>query len=164
MHKGKVAEQIRYGGAARAAEDVMVARDCMLALQPAALSVSNISVQNSVELVRLAKMLGADVHAEATPHHFTLTEEAVLKYGTLARMNPPLRTEEDRQAIIKGIQDGTIDMIVTDHAPHSEEEKQNRWHRHPAVSPDLRPHWHFWYLFIGGARIYYVDGSYETDE
>ena len=63
------------------------------------------------------------MHAEATPHHFTLTEDAVLKYGTYARMNPPLRTEEDRQAIIEGIKDGTIDMIVTDHAPHSKEEK-----------------------------------------
>ena len=124
VHKGKVAEQIGYGGAARAAEDVMVARDCMLALHTgASVCIQHISSKNSVELVRLAKMLGADVHAEATPHHFTLTEEAVLKYGTLARMNPPLRTEEDRQAIIKGIKDGTIDMIVTDHAPHSEEEK-----------------------------------------
>ena len=124
VHKGKVAEQIGYGGAARAAEDVMVARDCMLALHTgASVCIQHISSKNSVELVRLAKMLGADVHAEATPHHFTLTEEAVLKYGTLARMNPPLRTEEDRQAMIKGIQDGTIDMIVTDHAPHSEEEK-----------------------------------------
>ena len=104
VHKGKVAEQIGYGGAARAAEDVMVARDCMLALHTgASVCIQHISSKNSVELVRLAKMLGADVHAEATPHHFTLTEEAVLKYGTLARMNPPLRTEEDRQAIIKGI-------------------------------------------------------------
>ena len=100
VHKGKVAEQIGYGGAARAAEDVMVARDCMLALHTgASVCIQHISSKNSVELVRLAKMLGADVHAEATPHHFTLTEEAVLKYGTLARMNPPLRTEEDRQAL-----------------------------------------------------------------
>mgnify|MGYP002230850294 CR=1 FL=1 len=66
---------------------------------------------------------GADIHAEATPHHFTLTEEAVLKYGTLARMNPPVRTEHDRQQIIEGLKDGTIDLIVTDHAPHSDEEK-----------------------------------------
>lgn len=71
----------------------------------------------------MAKRMGADVHAEATPHHFTLTDEAVLQYGTMARMNPPVRTEEDRQAIIGGLKDGTIDMIVTDHAPHSEEEK-----------------------------------------
>ncbi len=89
----------------------------------ASVCIQHISSGNSVELVRLAKKLGADVHAEATPHHFTLTEEAVLKYGTMARMNPPLRTEADRQAIIEGIKDGTIDMIVTDHAPHSAEEK-----------------------------------------
>ena len=67
--------------------------------------------------------MGARLHAEATPHHFTLTEDAVLKYGTLAKMNPPLRTEEDRREIIRGLADGTIDLIATDHAPHSAEEK-----------------------------------------
>ena len=67
--------------------------------------------------------MGARLHAEATPHHFTLTEDAVLKYGTLAKMNPPLRAEEDRLAIIRGLADGTIDLIATDHAPHSAEEK-----------------------------------------
>ena len=106
------------------AEDVMVARDCILALHTgASVCIQHISSGNSVEIVRTAKKLGADVHAEATPHHFTLTEDAVLKYGTNARMNPPLRTEEDRIKIIEGIKDGTIDMIVTDHAPHSDEEK-----------------------------------------
>ncbi len=124
IHQGKVSEQLNYGGAPRAAEDVMVARDCMLALHTgASVCIQHISSKNSVELVRLAKRLGADVHAEATPHHFTLTDEAVLKYGTLARMNPPVREEEDRRAIIEGLKDGTIDMIVTDHAPHSTEEK-----------------------------------------
>jgi dihydroorotase len=124
VHQGEVAKKLNYGGASRTAEDVMVARDCMLALHTgAAVCIQHVSSKNSVELVRLAKKLGADVHAEATPHHFTLTEEAVLQYGTLARMNPPLRTEEDRQAIIEGLKDGTIDMIVTDHAPHSAEEK-----------------------------------------
>lgn len=96
----------------------------MLALHSgASVCIQHISSKNSVELVRTAKKLGANIHAEATPHHFTLTEEAVLKYGTNARMNPPVRTEEDRQAIIRGLQDGTIDMIVTDHAPHTAEEK-----------------------------------------
>lgn len=124
VHQGEVSRKLGYGGASRAAEDVMVARDCMLALHTgASVCIQHISSRNSVELVRMAKKMGADIHAEATPHHFTLTEEAVLKYGTLARMNPPVRTEEDRQAIIRGLQDGTIDMIVTDHAPHSEEEK-----------------------------------------
>ena len=76
-----------------------------------------------MDLVRQAKAAGAKVYSEATPHHFTLTEEACIKHGTLAKMNPPLRTEEDRQAIIEGLKDGTIDLIATDHAPHSEEEK-----------------------------------------
>lgn len=124
VHQGKVSEQLNYGGAPRAAEDVMVARDCMLALHTgASVCIQHISSKNSVELVRMAKKMGADVHAEATPHHFTLTDEAVLKYGTNARMNPPLREEEDRLAIIEGLKDGTISMIVTDHAPHSAEEK-----------------------------------------
>lgn len=124
INQGKVAEQLGYGGASSTAEDVMVARDCVLALHTgASVCIQHISSGNSVELVRTAKKLGADVHAEATPHHFTLTEDAVLKYGTNARMNPPLRTEDDRAKIIEGIKDGTIDMIVTDHAPHSEEEK-----------------------------------------
>lgn len=124
VHQGRVSGMLGYGGAPRVSEDVMVARDCMLALHSgASVCIQHISSKNSVELVRTAKKLGANIHAEATPHHFTLTEEAVLKYGTNARMNPPVRTEEDRQAIIRGLQDGTIDMIVTDHAPHTAEEK-----------------------------------------
>ena len=124
VNMGAVSEQLGYGGASRTAEDVMVARDCILALHTgASVCIQHISSGNSVELVRLAKKLGADVHAEATPHHFTLTEGAVLTYGTMARMNPPVREEADRLKIIEGIQDGTIDMIVTDHAPHSAEEK-----------------------------------------
>ncbi len=125
VHMGEVSKKIGYAGASRTAEDVMVARDCMLALNTgASVCIQHISSKNSVEMVRCAKKLGADVHAEATPHHFTLTDEAVLKYGTLARMNPPVRTEEDRIQIIEGLKDGTIDMIVTDHAPHSKEEKE----------------------------------------
>lgn len=106
------------------AEDIMVARDCMLSLHTnAPIDIQHISSGNSVALVRTAKALGAPVHAEATPHHFSLTEEAILKYGTYAKMNPPLRTEKDRQAIIEGLKDGTIDIIATDHAPHSVDEK-----------------------------------------
>ena len=133
VHQGKVSAQLGYGGASRAAEDVMVSRDCMLALHTgAAVCIQHISSGNSVELVRLAKKLGADVHAEATPHHFTLTDEAVLKYGTLARMNPPLREEADRQKIIEGIKDGTIDILATDHAPHSSEEKSRPMDKAPS--------------------------------
>ncbi|MCR5161906.1 MAG: dihydroorotase [Lachnospiraceae bacterium] len=125
VNKGEVSKQLGYGGADAAAEDVLVARDCMLALHTGArICIQHISSANSVEIVRAAKKLGADVHAEATPHHFTLTEKAVLVYGTNARMNPPLRTERDRLAVIEGLRDGTIDMIVTDHAPHSRQEKE----------------------------------------
>lgn len=133
VHQGRVAKKLNYGGASRTAEDVMVARDCILALHTgASVCIQHISSGNSVELVRTARKLGADIHAEATPHHFTLTEDAVLEYGTLARMNPPLRTEEDRRKIIEGIKDGTIDMIVTDHAPHSDEEKAQPMEKAPS--------------------------------
>ena len=124
INAGKTAEKLDVIGSPAIAEEVMVARDCMLALRSgAAVVIQHISSANSVELVRTAKKLGADIHAEATPHHFTLTEEALLKHGTLAKMNPPLRTEKDRLAIIDGLKDGTIDLIATDHAPHSMEEK-----------------------------------------
>lgn len=124
INAGKVAEKLGIEGSPAVAEEVMVARDCMLALRTgASVVIQHISSGNSVELVRTALKLGADIHAEATPHHFTLTEEAVLEHGTLAKMNPPLRSEEDRQAIIRGLQDDTIDLIATDHAPHSAEEK-----------------------------------------
>lgn len=124
VHEGTISQKLGYPGASRLAEDVMVARDCALALYTGApVCIQHISSKNAVEYVRTAKKLGADIHAEATPHHFTLTDTAVLVYGTNARMNPPVRTEEDRLAIIEGLKDGTIDMIVTDHAPHSAEEK-----------------------------------------
>lgn len=125
VNMGKISEKLEYGGASATAEDIMVARDGMIALNTGAtVCIQHISSGRSVELVRLMKKFGADLWAEATPHHFTLTEDAVLKYGANARMNPPLRTEADRQAIIEGIKDGTIDCIVTDHAPHSKEEKE----------------------------------------
>jgi len=125
VNMGKISEKLEYGGASATAEDIMVARDGMIALDTGAtVCIQHISSGRSVELVKLMKKFGADLWAEATPHHFTLTEDAVLKYGANARMNPPLRTEADRQAIIEGIKDGTIDCIVTDHAPHSKEEKE----------------------------------------
>lgn len=124
INEGAVTQKLGIQGSPAVAEDVMVARDCMLALHTKApVVIQHISSGNSVAQVRLAKALGADIHAEATPHHFTLTDEAVLTYGTLAKMNPPLRTEADRLAIIEGLKDGTIDLIATDHAPHSTEEK-----------------------------------------
>lgn len=125
VNKGEISKKIGVGGASAMAEDVLVARDCMIAYHTGAkVNIQHISSKNSVELVRAAKKMGAKVYAEATPHHFTLTQDAVLEHGTLARMNPPLRTKEDRAAIIEGLVDGTIDFIATDHAPHSKEEKE----------------------------------------
>ena len=125
INHGEVSEQLGIYGSPALAENSLIARDCMIALDTrATVSIQHISSADGVELVRFAKRLGADIWAEATPHHFTLTEEAVLKYGTLAKMNPPLRTEQDRLAILEGLKDGTISIIATDHAPHSREEKE----------------------------------------
>lgn len=124
VNAGAVSKALGLGGAPALAEDVLVARDCMLALHTGArVNIQHISSANAVQLVRLAKEMGANVTAEATPHHFSLTEQAVLEKGTMAKMNPPLRTQADRYAIIEGLKDGAIDIIATDHAPHTAEEK-----------------------------------------
>lgn len=124
ISRGAVSEQLGIFGSPALAEDVLVARDCMLALHTgASVNIQHISSGNSVKMVELAKALGAKVTAEVTPHHFTLTEDAVLEHGALAKMNPPLRTEKDRQQLIEGLKSGAIDIIATDHAPHSTEEK-----------------------------------------
>lgn len=126
INAGYVSEELKIGGSDRQAEISMVKRDIELALETGVtLNIQHISTKEGVELVRQAKKRGTNIHAEAAPHHFTLTEEAVLTYGSLAKMNPPLRTEEDRMAVIEGLKNGTIDMIATDHAPHSKEEKEN---------------------------------------
>ena len=124
INHGAVSDELGIYGSPALAEDSLVARDCMIALHTgAAVDIQHISSEGAVRMVKLAKELGARVYAEVTPHHFTLTENAVLEHGTLAKMNPPLRTERDRQAIIEGLKNGSIDMIATDHAPHSAEEK-----------------------------------------
>lgn len=124
INHGTISEKCGIYGSPSIAEESLVARDCMLALRSGAhVVIQHISSAASVNLVRMFKAQGAKLHAEATPHHFTLTEEAVLEHGTLAKMNPPLRTKTDRLAIIEGLKDGTIDLIATDHAPHSIEEK-----------------------------------------
>lgn len=124
INAGKAAEHFGIGGSDRQAEIDMVRRDLSIALETGAdIVIQHISAKEAVELVRQAKKKSARVHAEATPHHFSLTEEAAIRFGTLAKMNPPLREEADRLAIIEGLKDGTIDLIATDHAPHSAEEK-----------------------------------------
>ena len=124
IHAGEAARALGITGSPALAEDSLVARDCMIALHTgAAVNIQHISSGNAVKMVKLAKELGANVTAEVTPHHFSLTERAVLEHGAMAKMNPPLRTESDREQILEGIQNGSIDMIATDHAPHSAEEK-----------------------------------------
>ena len=130
INRGKASAHFGIGGSDRMAEISLVERDLEIALSTgAAFNVQHISAKESVELVRKAKKKASElgqsnIHAEATPHHFTLTEEAAVKYGTLAKMNPPLREEADRMAVIEGLADGTIDLIAPDHAPHSSEEKE----------------------------------------
>lgn len=125
INHGPVSDQLGIYGSPSVAEESLTARDSLLALRSGAhVVIQHISSGRSVQLVRMFRAMGANLHAEATPHHFTLTDEAVLKYGALAKMNPPLRAEEDRAAIIEGLIDGTIDIIATDHAPHSREEKE----------------------------------------
>ncbi|MBM4124789.1 MAG: dihydroorotase [Nitrospira sp.] len=125
MNEGLVSTQLGLQGIPAAAEDVMVARNLSLAeLTGARLHLAHVSTAGSVRMVREAKARGIRVTAEACPHHFSLTEEAVRDFNTLAKMNPPLRTWQDVQAIKEGLRDGTIDAIATDHAPHAQQEKQ----------------------------------------
>lgn len=125
VNAGKAAAFYQIGGSPREAEISLVKRDLELAKQTGAdVVIQHISTAEAVELLRQYKKEGTKVHGEATPHHFTLTEDAVITKGTLAKMNPPLREEADRLAIIEGLRDGTIDLIATDHAPHSSEEKE----------------------------------------
>ena len=133
INAGAVSEKLGLSGSDRQAEIDMVRRDLSIGLETGAdVVIQHISAKEAVELVRQARRKSLRIHAEATPHHFTLTEDAVLKYGTLAKMNPPLRTEEDREAIIEGLKDGTLDLIATDHAPHSSEEKQKEFAKAPS--------------------------------
>lgn len=124
VNRGKVSKEIGVSGAPALAEEVLVARDLLLARESGvSVDIQHVSSGMTVDLIRFMKKHGVHVGAEVTPQHFSLTEEAVLSKGTLAKVNPPLRTEEDRQKLIEGLQDGTLDMIVTDHAPHTMEEK-----------------------------------------
>lgn len=125
MNEGLISTELGLPGIPAAAEDVMVARNLLLSeLTGARLHLAHISTAGSVRMVGEAKSRGIHVTAEACPHHFMLTEELVRGYNTHAKMNPPLRTWADVQAIKDGLRDGTIDVIATDHAPHATQEKQ----------------------------------------
>lgn len=133
VNAGEVAKELGLVGAPNVAEDVMVARDCMMAMKTGAkVDIQHISSGNSVDMVRFAKQHGARVYAEASPHHFTLTEDDVREHKTFAKMNPPLRTAWDRDKIIEGLKDNTIEIIATDHAPHTTEEKTGEFQNCPS--------------------------------
>ena len=125
INRGEASKHFEIGGSPREAEVTMVARDIEIAKKTGAIvNIQHISCKETADMIRVAKQEGySNIHGEATPHHFTLTEEAAIAHGTMAKMNPPLRTKEDKKAIIEAIKDGTLDIIATDHAPHSAEEK-----------------------------------------
>ncbi|MBQ9550389.1 MAG: dihydroorotase [Lachnospiraceae bacterium] len=126
INEGMVSRKLKLSGAKREAEIRMIERDLSLALETGCMiDLQHVSAKESVELIRKAKKKDKRglIHAEVTPNHFSLTEEAVLEYGALAKINPPLRTEEDRLALINGLSDGTLDLIATDHAPHTSSDK-----------------------------------------
>ena len=125
MHEGIVSTRLGLKGIPAAAEEIMVARDIILAeLTGGHVHLCHMSTAGSVELIRRAKERGLNVTAEATPHHFTLTHERCEGYDTNAKMNPPLREDQDREAIRLGLKDGTIDVIASDHAPHHYDAKE----------------------------------------
>jgi len=130
MHEGEVSTDLGLPGMPSAAEEIMVARDIILSeLTGSPIHLQHLSTGGSVRLVKLAKERGLRVTAETCPHYIALTHEAVRGYDTSFKMNPPLRTEEDRQALIQGLADGTIDAVASDHAPHSAVEKDLEFDR-----------------------------------
>jgi dihydroorotase len=125
MNEGAVSTRLGMKGHHAIAEESMVYRDIRLAeVTGAKVHIAHISTRSAIELVRIAKNKGIRVTSEATPHHFALTDEAVAGYDTNTKMKPPLRTEDDRLAVVEGLKDGTIDAVASDHAPHCSEEKQ----------------------------------------
>jgi len=130
INEGRMSTLLGLRGIPNAAEDIFVYRDIRLAeTTNGRLHIAHVSTKEAVKIIRDAKARGVKVTCETAPHYFSLTEEAVDGYNTLAKMNPPLRTEEDRLAIIDGLKDGTIDCIATDHAPHSTLEKECEFER-----------------------------------
>ena len=124
MNEGTISTRLGLRGMPDAAEEIAIARDLALAqLTGGRLHIAHVTTEGSVELIRRAKEKGIRVTAEVTPHHLTLTEERVIGYDTNAKVNPPLRTKSDIQALIQGLNDNTIDIIATDHAPHTEADK-----------------------------------------
>ncbi len=126
INEGVISERLGVIGIPSIAEDIGTARDVILAgYYGVKLHVAHVSTAGSIDIIKRAKKTGAKVTCETCPHYFSLTEESMLDYNTNAKMNPPLRTETDKKAVIEAIKDGTIDVIATDHAPHSKDEKDD---------------------------------------
>ena len=133
VNEGIVSEQLGIPGRPAIAEELQVMRDVMLAKDTGArIHICHISTAGTVDIIRRAKAEGVAVTCETCPQYFTLTEDEILRQGTMARVNPPLRTEADRAAILEGLKDGTIDAIVTDHAPHCAWEKNQSLEQAPS--------------------------------
>lgn len=142
VHEGRISTELGLGGIPAAAEEVMVARDLILAEQTGAhLHLAHISTAGAVRMIREAKTRGVRVTAEACPHHFTLTHEAVIDFDTNKKMNPPLRTKADVEAVIEGLRDDTLDAIATDHAPHAPEDKLQEFETAPFGVIGLETAW-----------------------
>ena len=125
MHEGVYSTRLGLKGIPASAEDTMVSRDVLLAESTGGkYHVAHLSTRRAVEMVRRAKAQGLNVSAEVTPHHFTLTDDDVRDYDSLYKMNPPLRSASDLEAILVALEDGTVDAIATDHAPHAAHEKE----------------------------------------
>lgn len=133
INHSEVSEKLGIYGSPNIAETSFIARDVAMAIYTGAkISIQHISTGLGVELVKFGKEMGANIYAEVTPHHIALNDLAVLEYGSLAKMNPPLRSEEDRLRIIQGLKEGTIEIIATDHAPHTAEEKSKEITKAPS--------------------------------
>ena len=133
INHSEVSDKLGIYGSPKIAETSFIARDVAMAIYTGAkISIQHISTGLGVDLVKFGKEMGANIFAEVTPHHIALNDSAVLEYGSLAKMNPPLRSEEDRLRIIEGLKEGTIEIIATDHAPHTAEEKSKEITKAPS--------------------------------
>jgi dihydroorotase len=138
MHEGVVSAMLGVAGIPSVSESTLIARDCALAgYENARIHIQHLSARESVEAIATAKRRSVAVTCEASPHHLTMTDEAVRTLDTRRKMNPPLRAEEDRQALIEGLRDGTIDCIATDHAPHARDEKEVPFEQAPMGTTGL---------------------------
>jgi len=154
MHEGRISTQLGLKGIPMASEEVMVARDLILAEQTGAhLHLAHISTAGSVRMIREAKARSLRVTAEACPHHFTLTHEALMDFDGNKKMNPPLRTKADVEAIIEGLRDGTLDAIATDHAPHAPEEKLQEFESAPFGVIGLETAWPLAYALVTSGML-----------